>query len=397
MHRKSTGTIDDNNSKSCGENSDEDKMLENSCDFGPIFDSSDFESTIFIKSKLNRHSKSNSTPLNIEPKIHVKKASDIRHRSLGGEARREAQKFVKNAVIVARRISRYGYQLMNHWDLPDWLRDNVYLHHFHRPQLATFRLCFKSMFSIHTETGNIWTHLIGLAILFFSMIYIFARPFFTTDGYPYYPKGFKEYLSFAAFFAGGCSCLTFSWLFHTLYCHSPKINKLFAKLDYCGISLLICGSMIPVFYFSYYCHVSLMITYMVIATFMAMLCIIASLMDIMSTPKFRPIRGCIFLAFGLSSVVPIFHHFIIYPSSYTLEVTQLYMLIIMGSLYVTGCLIYMFLIPERYFPGKLNIVAHSHQIFHVCVVVAAMIHLYAICKMSSFWVARGRSCPGGEL
>lgn len=30
-----------------------------------------------------------------------------------------------------------------------------------RPELNSFRECFKSVFRIHSETGNIWTHLIG--------------------------------------------------------------------------------------------------------------------------------------------------------------------------------------------------------------------------------------------
>ncbi|KAM4646007.1 adiponectin receptor protein 1 isoform 5-T5 [Amazona ochrocephala] len=43
--------------------------------------------------------------------------------------------------------------------LPDWLKDNDYLLHGHRPPMPSFRACFKSIFRIHTETGNIWTHL----------------------------------------------------------------------------------------------------------------------------------------------------------------------------------------------------------------------------------------------
>lgn len=45
--------------------------------------------------------------------------------------------------------------------LPDWLKDNDYLLHGHRPPMPSFRACFRSIFRIHTETGNIWTHLLG--------------------------------------------------------------------------------------------------------------------------------------------------------------------------------------------------------------------------------------------
>ncbi len=39
-------------------------------------------------------------------------------------------------------------------------RDNDFLHFGHRPALPSFAECFKSIFRIHTETGNIWTHLV---------------------------------------------------------------------------------------------------------------------------------------------------------------------------------------------------------------------------------------------
>ncbi|KAG3258909.1 ADIPOR1-like, partial [Ictidomys tridecemlineatus] len=45
--------------------------------------------------------------------------------------------------------------------LPDWLKDNDYLLHSHRPPMPSF----KSIFRIHTETGNIWTHLLASAHL----------------------------------------------------------------------------------------------------------------------------------------------------------------------------------------------------------------------------------------
>ncbi|RMC02688.1 hypothetical protein DUI87_19876 [Hirundo rustica rustica] len=53
------------------------------------------------------------------------------------------------------------WRVIPHDVLPDWLKDNDYLLHGHRPPMPSFRACFKSIFRIHTETGNIWTHLLG--------------------------------------------------------------------------------------------------------------------------------------------------------------------------------------------------------------------------------------------
>ena len=45
--------------------------------------------------------------------------------------------------------------------LPDWLRDNELIESGHRPQLRNFYSCLLSVFRVHSETGSIWTHLIG--------------------------------------------------------------------------------------------------------------------------------------------------------------------------------------------------------------------------------------------
>lgn len=48
--------------------------------------------------------------------------------------------------------------------LPHWLQDNDFLHHGHRPPTNSFWACLKSIFRVHTETVNIWTHLLGKII-----------------------------------------------------------------------------------------------------------------------------------------------------------------------------------------------------------------------------------------
>ncbi|XP_078062638.1 adiponectin receptor protein 1-like, partial [Mustelus asterias] len=68
------------------------------------------------------------------------------------------------------------WRVIPHEVLPDWLKDNDFLLHGHRPPMPSFRACFRSIFRLHTETGNIWTHLIGfLFFLILGVIYMF-RP-----------------------------------------------------------------------------------------------------------------------------------------------------------------------------------------------------------------------------
>jgi len=39
----------------------------------------------------------------------------------------------------------------------------------------------------------------------------------------------QEKVVFSAFFAGAILCLGFSWLFHTVYCHSEEVGRIFCK------------------------------------------------------------------------------------------------------------------------------------------------------------------------
>lgn len=34
--------------------------------------------------------------------------------------------------------------------LPEWMQDNEYLHHGHRPPTGSFAACFASIFKVHT-------------------------------------------------------------------------------------------------------------------------------------------------------------------------------------------------------------------------------------------------------
>lgn len=72
-----------------------------------------------------------------------------------------AQAEFQNVAAQARDLGRKMWNVCNFQNLPQWLQDNDFLHTGHRPPLNSFQACFQSIFRIHTETGNIWTHLLG--------------------------------------------------------------------------------------------------------------------------------------------------------------------------------------------------------------------------------------------
>lgn len=103
-----------------------------------------------------------------------------------------------------------------------WL-DNEYLHFGHRPQLNSFSACFLSIFKVHTETGNIYSHMLGCFLFLFFAVYFI--------GYSDYSDNLtiKDKFVFGLYFLSVILCLGFSFLFHTLSCHSRSISKLFSK------------------------------------------------------------------------------------------------------------------------------------------------------------------------
>lgn len=301
---------------------------------------------------------------------------------------------VEEAEKCVQCIISSGWRVVSHWELPHWMRDNDYLWHMHRPQLPSFKECFGSMFRIHTETGNIWTHFLGLILVIIAMLFVYLSPSTSIGDFP---KGLEEYLVFTAFFIGATLCLAFSWLFHTCSCHSKKTSKLFSKLDYTGIACMIMGSFVPCMYYGFYCHYYEKLAYSLCITVLGLSSIIVSLWDKFATPAFRAVRAGVFLALGCSGIVPIIHMLYIHGIREGSEQSSLGWLILMGICYIVGALLYALRIPERFFPGRCNLIFQSHQIFHILVVVACLIHLHGCCQMALYRIKIGRFCPADHV
>ncbi|KAF6032146.1 ADIPOR2 [Bugula neritina] len=199
----------------------------------------------------------------------------------------------------------------------------------------------------------------------------------------------QEKAVFSPFFIGAIICLGFSWIFHTVCCHSCKVGKLFNKLDYCGISVLTVGSFIPWLYYCFYCRLVPKVCYLVLIFVLGALCTLVSLLDRFQTPKFRPVRAGMFIALGLSGVIPAMH-FVITDGFYeAVHNASLGWLVLMAFCYIFGAVIYAVRVPERIWPGKFDIWFQSHQIFHVFVIAGAMVHYHGIIKIANYRLTLG--------
>ena len=178
-----------------------------------------------------------------------------------------------------------------------------------------------------------------------------------------------------AFFSGAIVCMGLSFTFHTVCCHENRfIGQLFAKFDYCGIAFLTVGSFVPWLYYSFYCNYTpkvdlkqnirrfilesfsaAQVVYMTIVIILGVLAVIVSLWDKFGTPRYRPYRAMVFIVFGLSGIAPATHYSIQNGWDKAINEAAMGWLVFMGFLYITGALLYAFRIPERFFPGKVDI------------------------------------------
>ncbi|XP_055384897.1 adiponectin receptor protein-like isoform X2 [Condylostylus longicornis] len=292
-----------------------------------------------------------------------------------------AHNAAEQAEVFVRKVWEAGWIVCHFKHLPTWLQDNDFLHTGHRPPLPSFRACFKSIFRIHTETGNIWTHLLGCVAFIGIAMYFWTRPLHEIQ--------LQEKIIFGAFFVGAIICLGFSFAFHTLSCHSEQIGKLFSKLDYCGIALLIMGSFVPWLYYGFYCHYQPKLIYLSVVCVLGMLSIIVSLWDKFSEPNLRPLRAGVFMSFGLSGIIPAVHYVLMEGYISKISQSSLGWLCLMGLLYILGALFYALRVPERWFPGKCDLWFQSHQIFHVLVIAAAFVHYHGITEMAMYRITVG--------
>jgi len=260
--------------------------------------------------------------------------------------------------------------------LPSWLKDNEYLIHGHRPPMPSFSKCFGTMFRMHTETWNIWTHLIGVVMFCVLALCVYVFRMSSIGELPW-----EEQMVTGVFFLGAIACLCFSFLFHTFSNHSEDVARLFCRLDYSGIAALITCSCIPCYYFSFYCATFSRYLHIIVLIVLCSLCMVFCLLKRFSTPEFRVVRTVMFVSFGFYSFIPGIQIVVQHGFSYADTAYALSGLLQMASVYVSGAGLYAARIPERFFPGKFDIWASSHQLFHICVLIAACIHYDVINDM----------------
>ncbi|KAH7310510.1 putative hemolysin-III channel protein Izh2 [Stachybotrys elegans] len=295
----------------------------------------------------------------------------------GGLRQRRTSNAAETLISTAKEMEHaIEDTLLMLWDeLPSWRRDNAFIKSGYRQSRGSYMHSLRSLFYIHNESVNIWSHLVGAVCAAAASLYLYGVI------HPRYESAnFDDVVVFGCFFAGAVLCLGMSATFHMLLNHSETVATWGNKLDYTGIVALIVGSYVPALYYGLFCRPSLMKVYLILICTLGTGCGLVSWIDRFRRPELRAYRALMFVALGLSSIVPIVHAVSIYGYQGLDERMSVSLVILHGAMYIFGAFLYAVRWPERSAPGSFDIWGNSHQIFHFFVVLAAATHLYAMAR-----------------
>ncbi|KAK6941703.1 AdipoR/hemolysin-III-related [Dillenia turbinata] len=291
-----------------------------------------------------------------------------------------------------KKKTRYG--LLSYHELPDHMKDNEFILNYYRVNWP-LKHAFFSLFKWHNESlnafnwicavpglnrgefdasasssGSIWqihlgtTRLIDLRQMA-SQKMVSALPHVVAERWPFF-----------VFLGGSMFCLLSSSICHLFCCHSHHLNILLLRMDYVGIAVMIITSFFPPIYYIFQCDPIWQIIYLSGITAMGVFTIITLLSPALSSGKFRTFRALLFLAMGLFGLIPAIHAMVVNWHEPRCPITLAYESA-MALAYITGTMFYVSRIPERFKPGWFDLAGHSHQIFHVFVVIGALAHYCA--------------------
>ncbi|XP_063850785.1 progestin and adipoQ receptor family member 3-like isoform X3 [Scylla paramamosain] len=171
-------------------------------------------------------------------------------------------------------------------------------------------------------------------------------------------------------------CMLLSSLYHTLNCRSEESCRRWLSYDIFGISASFLAIFLSGIYYGFWCpeYLGVRNTYMALVG-----CLFLGAMTFLLNPKLMGsewdnTRVALFTGWAVSGLLPLAHWMYIH-GGFNHGIVQVFLPRIIVMYIISGAAVFVYLgkIPERYFPGRFDIVGSSHQLWHL-IVVAALIY-----------------------
>ncbi|KAL2041640.1 hypothetical protein N7G274_005424 [Stereocaulon virgatum] len=253
------------------------------------------------------------------------------------------------AVQVGCDAARSFQHTLSWENIPSWMQSDPYIRRGYRRQLNSFSACLRSIFHLHNESVNIWSHL--LPTLFYLSVLL------ATD-YSILHNGIDistaDNAVIQTYVFGSITCLIFSAWFHIVAAHSEQVAMRFLKLDYLGILLNVAACATTFIYAGLYGKPNLQAFYIslfVICTTTVLSLIVSPLAD---GPEAAVWRTSLFIGLAASGFAPVAHMAIIEGTA-GLQNFPIQKWCIMALFYLAGAAFYNLRVPEKFSPGTFDI------------------------------------------
>ncbi|KAI4877698.1 hypothetical protein NFI96_009385 [Prochilodus magdalenae] len=259
-------------------------------------------------------------------------------------------------------------------DVPVLFRE-PYILSGYRPVGQPWRCYVLSLFQQHNESLNVWTHLLAVPAVLLRFWFFAASSNLGQD---------TTSIPLCLYTLSALTYLTFSAAAHLLQSRSEVAHYSLFFLDYVGVAIYQYGCALAHYF---YCSEEvwrqspLGLIFLPGAALLGWLscasCCFAKLRYRRPYPFYRKLFQMVPTSLAyLLDISPVAHRLATRPwDEMVLVLHVLQVAFFMQAAFFFSCPV-----PERFFPGRCDIVGHGHQIFHIFLVMCTMCQMEAVCK-----------------
>ncbi|XP_060568494.1 membrane progestin receptor gamma-like [Ruditapes philippinarum] len=265
-----------------------------------------------------------------------------------------------------------GGPLFHKDQVPEHFHESYIVNGYRNPKSPPFQ-CLLSVFDATNETLNFWTHFLPSWYFMWILKDLSYTLDFQHDSYTWPLLGYM------------CMCCIYplaSSIAHTFNTMSDKARHVCFFMDYSAIAASAFGTALAYRAYSFPSDFRSGFfgdMFLIVAFINSILCIVISCKTrFMQLSTFRKVIRIGSLGLPcIYTTIPTTYR-LIFGSELDMNLTSNYQhTVSIIFMYIAGFL-YGTHFPERMFPGSFDIIGHSHQLFHVCVILGTMTQMQAI-------------------